>query len=115
MKVVINTVYGGFRLNQQMLKLLVNHGVKTQFVGFECVGLGGKRVYKDKGSGELLAPWFDNHRNDPDLVAAVEEFNSCYNDCIHSLKVVTIPNGVDYVISDYDGVETIHEKHRMWS
>jgi hypothetical protein len=30
------------------------------------------------------------------------------------LKVVEIPNDVNWFISDYDGIETIHEQHRQW-
>lgn len=30
------------------------------------------------------------------------------------LEVVEIPDGTDWEIDDYDGVETIHEKHQSW-
>jgi len=30
------------------------------------------------------------------------------------LKIVEIPNGIEYEIDNYDGVETVHEKHRSW-
>jgi hypothetical protein len=32
-----------------------------------------------------------------------------------NLKIVEIPDDVEWQIDDYDGMETIHEKHRMWS
>jgi hypothetical protein len=31
-----------------------------------------------------------------------------------SLKVVEIPDGIEWEIDEYDGKETIHEKHRSW-
>ncbi|CAK0757599.1 hypothetical protein CCP1ISM_7520003 [Azospirillaceae bacterium] len=30
------------------------------------------------------------------------------------MEVIEIPDGVDWTIDDYDGVESIHEKHRSW-
>jgi hypothetical protein len=30
------------------------------------------------------------------------------------LKVVIIPDDVDWFIGNYDGIETIHEQHRQW-
>lgn len=34
----------------------------------------------------------------------------------HRVKIVEIPEGVDwYIYSDDDGTETIHEQHRVWS
>jgi hypothetical protein len=31
-----------------------------------------------------------------------------------ALKVVSIPDDVEWVMDDYDGIESIHEKHRVW-
>jgi hypothetical protein len=31
------------------------------------------------------------------------------------LKVIEIPDGIDWILYDYDGIETVHEKHRSWS
>ena len=45
-------------------------------------------------------------RHDPDLIAILEGQ--------HGTKVVEIPDGVEYEIYDWDGVEQIHEVHRVW-
>ena len=34
--------------------------------------------------------------------------------CCAELKVVEIPDGVDYIITEYDGLEQIEETHRVW-
>lgn len=53
-------------------------------------------------------------RTNPLLVKCVEingdrSFGSCAK-----LEVVEIPDGVEFEIMDYDGMETIHEIHRSW-
>ena len=48
------------------------------------------------------------------LVVLVEEMGEAANGGFTKLKVVEIPDDVEYNIYDYDGMETIHEKHRSW-
>ncbi|MHC5375611.1 hypothetical protein ACYSNU_17730 [Enterococcus sp. LJL120] len=47
-------------------------------------------------------------RNDETLVTVVEELGDEADGSFANLKVVEIPEGVDWEISDYDGVETAH-------
>jgi hypothetical protein len=54
-------------------------------------------------------------RNDPDLVAAVEELGADASSRYAELKVVDVPDEVDWYISEYDGLEEVHERHRSWS
>jgi hypothetical protein len=54
------------------------------------------------------------NRADPLLVQVVEELGAAANGSCASLKVVEIPDGVDWEIDEYDGSETIAEKHRSW-
>lgn len=53
-------------------------------------------------------------RDDKDLVELVEEFGDKMSGCYARLKVVEIPDGVEWEIEEYDGNETIAEKHRTW-
>ena len=63
---------------------------------------------------------YDNSipRNDPDLIRIVEEMGAGHrtgaSGWAADLKVVEIPDGVDYEIEEYDGNEHIAEKHRTW-
>lgn len=54
-------------------------------------------------------------RRHPDLVEVVEVLGSEANGTFADLVVVEIPDGVEYVIEEYDGSEHIAEKHRTWS
>lgn len=53
-------------------------------------------------------------RTDPLLVKLVEELGTKADGPHAELEVVEIPDGVEWEISEYDGIETIHEKHRSW-
>lgn len=85
MKVVINGCYGGFGLSEEALKL-----------------------YRER-SGNVDIDSFDieygvAYRNDPILVAIVEELGECANGMFASLEIEEIDDRYDYWIEDYDKV-----------
>ena len=89
MKVVINDCYGGFGLSNEAEEYLGGYVWGTYEYG--------------------------QNRSDPDLVRCVEELGAKANDDYASLKVVEIPDGVDFIIEEYDGREWVAENHRTWS
>jgi hypothetical protein len=56
----------------------------------------------------------DIERNDPFLIKVIEELGDKANGKHCKLKIVEIPDGVDWEIDEYDGLEKISEKHRIW-
>lgn len=54
-------------------------------------------------------------RDNPLLVALVEEMGEKSWGRCAELKIVEIPDGIDYVIEEYDGMEWVAETHRTWS
>jgi len=56
----------------------------------------------------------DIERTDKDLIAVVDMLGEEVNGYSSELKVVEIPDGIDWYISEYDGMETIEENHRSW-
>ena len=50
------------------------------------------------------------------LVEVVEELGEDANNRFSELHVVEIPDDVaeDYVIDDYDGIETLHKRTEEW-
>lgn len=91
MKVVINKCYGGFGLS-----LLA----ETQIA--------------DRKGWKKRRDLSDIKRHDLDLVVVVEKLGERAGGEFAKLKIVTIPDGVDYTIEEYDGMEYIAEKHRTW-
>jgi hypothetical protein len=57
-------------------------------------------------------------RHDPLLVACVETLGGGHRENASgeyaNLVVVEIPDGVEYEVGEYDGMEHIAEKHRTW-
>lgn len=59
-----------------------------------------------------------HNRNHPLLVKVIEELGGGHrtgaSGQFSNLEVVEIPDDIEYEIDDYDGNETIREKHRTW-
>ena len=89
MKIVINTCFGGYGLSEKAYAEL----------GIEWDGHGYK--YNDK-------------RDDPELVAVVEKLGDRASGRFAELKVVDVPDGVDWYIDEYDGMEHVAETHSTW-
>ena len=54
-------------------------------------------------------------RNDPLLIKCIKTLKKEANGSCADLKIVDIPDGTDWVIYDYDGMECVEEKHASWS
>jgi len=107
MKVVINSDYGGFSLSDEAIEAYA-----------ERKGLKLRKEKDTFGSSYYLGDeWFNCReikRSDSDLVAVVESLGEKANGFAASLKVVEIPEDVDWYIEEYDGNEWVAEKHRTW-
>jgi hypothetical protein len=93
MKVVINGCFGGF-------------------------GLSDAALDEYKSRSDITDPdfyYYDIPRDCPVLVAMVEEQGTAINGAFSDLKVVEIPDGINWYIEDYDGREHVAERHRTWS
>lgn len=89
MKIVVNRCWGGFGLSK---------------LAYEKLGIS----WDGYGHGSHI------ERNDPKLVAVVEELGEAANGDYAKLRIVEIPEGVDWEIDNYDGQETVRERHRSW-
>lgn len=102
MKIVINDCYGGF-------------GLSKEAVDRYC-------AEKEIEPGEWNKTWgfYSNFycknipRDDELLVRLVEELGDKANGNCAELKIVEIPDGVEWQIKEYDGMEHIAERHRTW-
>ena len=108
-KVVINGDYGGFSISLEAAKFMANRGneqAKSEIDDYEK-----KKQNLDIG---FYGFGYTYQRDDPDLVAAVETLGERASGSCASLMIVEIPDDVDWQIEEYDGMEWISERHRVW-
>jgi hypothetical protein len=105
MKVVINTCYGGFSLSRKAVEFMAKRGNEVAI----------KQLASYNQTKDLPRSFYLYElRADPDLIAAVEELGEGANGELSNLKVVEIPDGIEWYVSEYDGVESIHQDHEIW-
>lgn len=116
-KVVINTDFGGFGLTDAAFeKLLDRKGIKWEK---QTNQYGSVDYYNAGHLGEddyYLSPYdyTNDDRSDPDLVAVVEEMGEESWGQYANLKIVDVPDDVQWHLVEYDGLEHIAENHRTW-
>jgi hypothetical protein len=90
-KIVINTTFGGYSLSRKAYAAL---GLEWDSYGFAYI----------------------DNRTAPELVHVVESLGSEASSGRHALlRVVEIPDGVQWTIEDHAGIEHVAEAHRTWS
>ncbi len=113
MKIAINNCYGGFGLSHEAI--------------MRYAKLSGITIYVDNSdkyfkhyytSSEFID---DNYfsdsgikRTDPVLVLVIEQMGTDANSSYAELKIIDIPDDIEYAIKEYDGIEWVAEKHRTW-
>jgi hypothetical protein len=138
MKVVINRCFGGFGLSEKAIRRYLE--IKGQKVWIEPDRWGNTywlvspkdRMVRKEGEefySMSIGDRIDHnrkldketfyHRNigrdDPVLVQVVEELGEEANGNYAELRIVEVPDDVDWELDEYDGMEQIAEKHRTWS
>ena len=93
MKIVINDCHGGFSLSD-----------------------AGVSRYLELADLKLTGKFYDRDipRDDVALVQVVEEMGKLADGQCARLKIVEIPDDVEWQIEDYDGLEWAAECHRTW-
>jgi hypothetical protein len=108
-KIVINKCHGGFSLSDKAVKLYgkmkgLNLKKKKDEYGRKDYYINGEDFFSD----------IDIERDDPILIDVILQLGEEANGSCAKLKIVEIPDDVEYDIKEYDGLEWIAEKHRTW-
>ncbi len=95
-KIAVNTCFGGFSLSDAAIE-------------FYAVLSGTKRADIDGlNQGRTL------RRDDIHLITTIEELGRDANGYAASLHITEIPDDAKWHINEYDGMEWVAEKHRIW-
>lgn len=127
MKILINGCYGGFGLSNAVFEWLIKNknwkcievidDVSDEFVKQQkanCYRYSKNCKYKSLAGNYYFVG--KGERTNKDIIEAVETLGvEAASASLASLKIVEIPDGTNYEIDDYDGIETIHEVHQSWS
>lgn len=100
MKVVINRCHGGFSLSREAIKRVIE--------------LQGDRYDPNQHIASDWDEYYPIDRDDPAVVQAVEELGETANGSYAKLAIVDVPDGVDWEIDEYDGMERIRERSRYF-
>lgn len=126
-KIVINACYGGFGLSHEaMMRYAEIKGInlvwkqdrslKLYYNNLVCEQEQSMNLYyKDSVSDDNYFDDRDIPRDDPVLVQIVEELGHDADGYYANLKIVEIPDDVEWHIAEYDGgSEHVAENHRKW-
>lgn len=103
MKIVINVCFGGFSVSDKLMKALNLPSAQDNW------------NYLDNETFNICSENPLAYRCYPPLIEAIEKIgNASTNGPFSNLKIIDIPDNVDWYIHEYDGYETIHEVHRIW-
>lgn len=137
-KVVINYRHGGFGLSSAALArwcelknrkcyFFDHHYPSDKFIGplsaEEADNLWCRFTFDVENPNDLDEVSQDVHniydkdipRDDEQLIQVIEEMGADAEDKYAALKIVEIPDDVEWEIDEYDGAEWVSEKHRTWS
>lgn len=142
MKVIINSCYGGFGLSLEVLYRSIKenipvfecyeYGDERMTRDWDSLLSKMNKKYKEFKTSNVYNWLYDEKekkmyafksfhgeeshkiRTNPDLIKIVEEMGEKANGRCAELSIVDIPDDVDWFIDEYDGIESVHEKHRVW-
>jgi len=139
-QIVINTCFGGFGLSHEGIQLYAKlKGIKL----YSWIDDISKSIYKERATldspyilvhyctvpvkdnteyemkqakSKKSIYWLDHDlkRNDPILIKVITRLKKRANGKHADLKIVSIPDDIQWEIKEYDGNEWVAEKHRTW-
>lgn len=133
-KVILNKCFGGFKPSTKAYELYAKKKglelyiyeihIDNKKVNYHKVDDSDSMftVYLTKDYGDVVDSinnkdklyLDDGHREDETLIEVVEELGPDASSYASLLKIVEIPDDLDYVIDNYDGIETLHQRVQEW-
>jgi len=134
MKIAVNKGYGGYGLSLKALRRYAE--LKGFLVYFYTRDINGRYVRIDnqnkfkglgffaykKDFGKYPKSFDENERfydstierTDPILIKVIEELGDKASDDSANIKIIDIPDDIEWEIDECDGFEWVYEKRRRW-
>lgn len=90
MQIAVNSCFGGFSLSDKAVQLCAERGLITSTYPGEDV------------------------RSNPILIGVIEELRDGADGAFAAIRIVDVPDDVQWQIGECDGQEWVEEKHRQW-
>lgn len=87
----------------------------NEVLGESKRGEDGSYKEFNKRYSKIQIPDYSYDRINKLLIQVIEELGEEANGRCANLQIIEIPDDTEYEIDEYDGMESIHEKHRSWS
>ena len=111
-KIVINTSYGKFCVSYAAFLRLKELGQQDALKEFDpAADWAASAAAQDPRMNQCVR---SIPRDDEKLIRVVEELKEKANGHSASLKIVSIPDTVNWQISTADGIEHVSEAHNTW-
>lgn len=104
MEIVLNKCYGGYGLSDEAVRLYLTLKNIPIVLNIQCSGNYSK--YYIVEDNDRFSD-YNISRTDPVLIEVVKKLGKRANDNSAELEIVSIPDGCQYLIDDYDGMESI--------
>lgn len=106
MKIAINKCYGGFGISTEAVLLGREISGEAEWLGItdEILGYGHFNSHHVD----------DKFRNDPVLIQVIETLGVKASGELAKVRIVEIPDDVNWEINEYDGMESVREVSRTW-
>ena len=139
MKIAVNRCYGGFGLSPKAIEYYLSlkglpcffykqtkykhNGGVNEFIKVSTDEASGWDTVYTKDLGDTISEYNKEHyfyfrdieRNDPLLIQTIEHIgNKESSGPCAAVDIVDIPDGIQWEIDEYDGMESVHEAHRSW-
>lgn len=104
MEILLNKCYGGYGLSNEAVRLYLTKK-NIEFKLNPKYSTGFFKYYMIEGNDQ-----FSDHnipRTDPVIIQIVREMGEKANGNCADLQIVPIPDGCEYYIDEYDGMESI--------
>lgn len=119
MKIAVNKCFGGFQLSDEAYNRLMELGIKVYKDWKALEKLEKDELWIIEDNSYNTKRYYSNltdreHRTNELLIKVIEELGEKASGSLGNVKILDIPDNIEWEWDEYDGIESIHEIHQSW-